>query len=177
MPGFKEKIKHKKIKAIARGCLLGATALAVALVLHLAGWLDNIENKTWDWRVSVFADTQKTSGDIVVILLDQNSLDWAASNLGLTWPWPRQIYGILVDFCNRHQAKALAIDVIYSEPSTYGVADDELFKDALANFGHVTNAVVLGNFSGNQTHWPENIFSPRFEVQGIDSWFSRPPPS
>ncbi len=63
----------------------------------------------------------EATDDIVLILLDQNSLDWASRENGLTWPWPRELYGAIADYCRRAGAKALAFDVLFSEPSTYGV--------------------------------------------------------
>ncbi|MBU0972382.1 MAG: adenylate/guanylate cyclase domain-containing protein [Proteobacteria bacterium] len=169
MPGLKSGMDGKGLKRMVRGGLLGLAALAISLVFHWAGWLSAIENKTWDFRASVLADAQKASPEIVMILLDQNSLDWAGKTLGLTWPWPREIYGILVDFCKRRGARGLAFDVIYSEPSPYGVADDRLFADALSRFGHVANAAVLGNSSGTQTHWPGTIPRPGFRVENLKS--------
>ena len=35
------------------------------------------------------------------------------------WPWPRQFWGMMIDYCNRCGAKAVAIDIVFSEPSVY----------------------------------------------------------
>lgn len=162
----------KSINKALRGCGLGLAAMALALGLHWQGWLSTLENKSWDFRASVLADYQKASPNVVLILLDQNSLDWAGKNMGLTWPWPREIYGAVVDFCRRNGAAGLGFDVIYSEPSSYGVADDHLFGNAIEKAGNVANALVLGTSSGQDKIWPSSLAPQAFRVEGLDRWIN-----
>ncbi len=162
----------KNINKALRGCGLGLAAMVLALGLHWHGWLFTLENKSWDFRASVLADSQKASPNVVLILLDQNSLDWAGENMGLTWPWPREIYGAVVDFCRRNGAAGLGFDVIYSEPSSYGVADDHLFGNAIEKAGNVANALVLGTSSGQDKIWPSSLVLQAFTVKGLDRWIN-----
>jgi len=148
--------------------LLGLFALCVAFGFHGFGWLTTLENKSWDLRVKTGMDPGKASDEIVLILLDQNSLDWAADTLGLSWPWPREIYGAVASFCRRTGARSLGFDVIYSESSAYGVADDTFFGNELARFGRTANAVVLGTKSGQGRSWPSHLDRQRFPLEGMD---------
>lgn len=155
------------IKAL-RGCLLGLIGLGAALALHWQGWLTTLENKSWDFREKTGMDAGKASREVVLILLDQNSLDWGAETLGLSWPWPREIYGAVVSFCRRTGAGALGFDVIYSEASAYGVADDQSFGAALSGAGNVANAVVLGRKSGQVKAWPAQLSGQKFGLKGME---------
>src|SRR5512143_2122393 len=83
------------------GVLFGLAGACLALGLHHFGVLDRWEARTWDWRASVLAKPGKATDQIRLILLDQESLDWAKEQVGLTWPWPREIYSAIVDFCRR----------------------------------------------------------------------------
>ena len=109
-------------KRLLQGLLCGLAAAVLALALAAAGWLQGWENRTWDWRVRLMARPGSATGDIVLILLDQNSLDWGLEVNGLSWPWPRQVYAGIVDFCRRGGVRALAFDVQFTEPSLYGLA-------------------------------------------------------
>jgi len=52
------------------------------------------------------------TGEIRLIMLDQNSLDWAKNENGLSWPWPREVYGSIIQFCKRAGVQSLAFDVL-----------------------------------------------------------------
>jgi adenylate cyclase len=104
-------------RRILLGFLVGLAAAAVALALWLPGALESIEYRTWDWRVRLFARPGPATDDIVLILLDQQSLDWGKKENALSWPWPREMYAIVSEFCRKAGAKSLAFDVLYTEPS------------------------------------------------------------
>ena len=96
------------LRKLLLGLIAGMVGASLALLLFLPGWLDVWEVKTWDWRVNAMAKPVKTSDPIRLILLDQNSLDWAKEENGLAWPWPREVYNAIIHFCQRSGAKALA---------------------------------------------------------------------
>jgi len=159
------------------GILAGLTGAFIAVLMMMAGWLDSWEARTWDWRVRALARPGPATDDIVLILLDQNSLDWAQKENGLSWPWPREIYGAIVDYCRRRGARALAVDVLYTEPSAYGVADDSSFAAAVEKFGKVAGAVFLGKKSGSQVTWPTATPESRLKLAGPDGSASALPPA
>ena len=146
------------------GLLCGVAGAVIALSMMAAGWLDTWESRTWDWRVRALAAPGPATDDIVIIFLDQNSLDWAQKENGLSWPWPREIYGAIVDFCRRNGARSLAMDVLYTEPSAYGVDDDRVFAQAVGRFQKVAGALFLGEKSGGATAWPPFLKTPYFTV-------------
>jgi adenylate cyclase len=153
-----------------QGLLVGLASGALALGLTLPGLLDAFEGRTWDWRVRLLARPGPASGRIAVIVLDQASLDWGKEVNGLSWPWPRETYALVADFCRRGGAKALAFDVLYTEPSSYGVYDDEAFDRALAGYGRTAMAMFLGREQGTAENWPADLGQPAPEVQGLRRW-------
>lgn len=159
-------------KKFIQSLILGITAAVLSLLLWSSGFLDTWEAKTWDWRASVMAKPGKATDDIRLILLDQNSLDWAKDESGLTWPWPREIYGAIVSYCKRSGAKALAFDVLFTEPSRYGVEDDEAFGNISSEFGRLVSSVFLGKNSGSATRWPKDIPAPEFRINGLKNWLN-----
>ncbi|MFO7568293.1 MAG: adenylate/guanylate cyclase domain-containing protein [Smithellaceae bacterium] len=160
--------KTKWLQGLAAG-LIGA---CVALVFFLPGWLDRWEAKSWDARVQLMAAPTDTTKDIRVILLDQNSLDWGKNENGLSWPWPREVYGAVINFCKRAGVKSLAFDVLYTEPSKYGVADDEAMGEAMRGLP-VSGAVFLSRTSGSDTVWPSFAPPLRGSITGLEAWMTK----
>lgn len=150
-----------------QGLLAGLAAAVLTALVWAAGWLDPWEARTWDMRASMLAAPGAATEDIVVILLDQQSLDWASRENGWTWPWPREIYGAIVNYCRRAGARALAFDVLYTEPSTYGVADDAALGDAVAAFGRFAGTVFLGRTTGGHSAWPNDTPRPDIRLTGL----------
>ncbi|MDR1238602.1 MAG: adenylate/guanylate cyclase domain-containing protein [Treponema sp.] len=141
---------------------------AAAALLQLFGAFDYLEYKTYDLRVRLMAGYTRPSDDIMVILLDQNSIDWGHAERGWSWPWPRSAYAELVDYMNTGKAASVVFDVIFSEPSVYGDEDDQAFIEASKNFGRVVQTVFFSSQSGKTLAWPENIPAPLFEPRAFD---------
>ncbi|MHC1726469.1 MAG: CHASE2 domain-containing protein [Syntrophobacteraceae bacterium] len=138
------------------GMLIGLAAALAALSIWRMGFLDRWEYATWAWRAQYFAGPGPSTDRIKLILLDQASLDWGKKQ-GLSWPWPREVYAPLIDFCSRHGAKAVIFDVIYSEPSPYAVSDDRALAEAVCRAPAFVGSLCLYSDGGYSTSWPEGI--------------------
>lgn len=112
------------------GSAIGALAWVLVFLLYGAGFLESFERKSYDQLCRMTAPSS-APGEIALITVDQGSLR-AAQRQGISWPWPRQMYGPIVDFCSTAGAKAVAFDVLFTEPSSYGLEDDRLLAEALA---------------------------------------------
>ncbi|MCR5763229.1 MAG: adenylate/guanylate cyclase domain-containing protein, partial [Treponema sp.] len=108
----------------------GFAVFAAVCILHISGGLDWVEHKAYDSRMYHTSDYFSPSEEIAVVLLDQDSLDWAKENEHWGWPWPRESYAKLIDFFHRGKAASVAFDMLYTEPSVYGSKDDKKLADA-----------------------------------------------
>ncbi len=144
-----------RYKTFLRSLLIGAGAAAVTLLLYRAGALDAMDAKTWDWRVRTLAEPGKATAKICTIAVDQSALDSADDIMGISWMWPREVYGAIISFCQRGGAKAVAFDLVFTESSVNGVDDDARFGQAIASGPPCVIALPLQsiNDSGAQT-WP-----------------------
>ena len=138
--------------------------------LGALGTLDSLENRLWDLRVRAFARPSEATDRIRLILLDQGSLDWADAELGVQWPWPREFYGVIVSFLTRSGARAAAFDVLYTEPSFYGVEDDETFAAAIRENGRIVAAVQLSLERDGAVSWPSAAPEPPAASLGSGAW-------
>lgn len=138
-------------KYIAALVITGLISLVV-IGLHLGGALSFAEYKTYDLRVNMLARYSRPSDDIIVILLDQNSIDWANRTRGWAWPWPRKAFAEIVDYMNLGGANSIAFDVIFSEPSVYRNArQDAIIDEAVAGLENVQPADEPRAGAGAQT--------------------------
>jgi len=144
-----------------RGPAIGLVAGAAALLAWHLGWLESLEAPTWTWRARFFSQREIPSPEIKLILLDQASLDWAQREHGLGWPWPREVYERISAFCKRGGARVLSLDLLFTEPSVYGVPDDEVMGQALRAGPPAVLPVLSG---GSVDTWPEYMPRPDFKI-------------
>jgi adenylate cyclase len=98
----------KKVRLVS-WILAAATTLLVA-VLYLRGGFQGLENKSVDYRFKLRGD-RVAHQDVVVITADEKSI----AEMG-RWPWSRDVHGRLVDWLRQAGAKAVAFDVLFTEP-------------------------------------------------------------
>ncbi|MFP3042683.1 adenylate/guanylate cyclase domain-containing protein [Treponema primitia] len=159
------------LKSIIKKIAVPIIIVSVFVVLffaNIAGVFDFLEMKTYDFRVRLFADSYRTSDDVIVILLDQPSIDWANQERGWGWPWPRQAYAELVDYMNTAGAATVAFDVIFSEPSVYGPEDDVAFINADEDFKRSIHTVFFSSSWGSVYSWPRELNTKTFDLTGFD---------
>jgi adenylate cyclase len=164
-----KKIKENKL---FQGMAAGLVGTAVALAFFLPDWMDRWEAKTWDWRVNILAKPSDATDKIRVIMLDQKSLDWGKDENALSWPWPREVYGAVIDFCKRAGARSVAFDVLYTEHSKYGVSDDQAMADAMRAMP-IVSTVFLSRNTGSETSWPDFAPAPAFQIKGLEEWITK----
>ena len=156
-----------------QGLMAGLVGIFVALIPFLPGFFVRWEEKTWDWRVNLLAKPSPETPKIRLILLDQNSLDWAKTENGLSWPWPREVYNPIIQFCKRAGARSLAFDVLFTEPSKYGVADDQALASEIRRFPYFVSAVFLSQKEGSEKQWPSFASVPVWKIDGLQSWLAQ----
>jgi adenylate cyclase len=147
---------HKNLAAII---IILSLFLLVSLCF-VSGLFTYPEYKLYDFRVNVFAESRWASDDIVVVLLDQESIDWARRERGWGWPWPRKAYAEFVDYMTLAGAKSVAFDVLFSEPSVYRNArQDEIINKAVENLRQSQALMGDGRFREGASYFREIVQS------------------
>jgi class 3 adenylate cyclase/CHASE2 domain-containing sensor protein len=121
----------KKFKKWQVAIIISFLVFFVIGAMHLLGVFRFLEYKSYDLRVKLTANFTRPSNDILVLLLTQDCIDWAQAERGWGWPWPRQAYAEMLDYMNLGGAKAVAFDVIFSEPSIYRSARQDEIIDGM----------------------------------------------
>lgn len=128
-------------RKLGAGAALILSAILLAVALELTGLVSPYRLKTLDLLFR-HVPLPKASPQVVVVSVDQPDLDFFKEQ-GVTWPWPRQLYGPIIDFCRRARARAVIFDILFTEASSYGPEDDQRLAQAVRAAGHVVLPIFL----------------------------------
>lgn len=112
--------RNRGVQVIA----LAASVLAMSLfVQRLPAW-SLLEYRSFDYISTLRAPALPDEGPIIVAI-DEPSL----AEINVQWPWPRSIHARLVSALRAAGARVIALDIIFSEPST--AEGDQALSDVL----------------------------------------------
>ena len=126
---------HVPLTKLRAAAFLTLAALLLTLGLESFGAITPFRLKTLDLLFRHVPLT-KASPEVVVVTVDQPDLDFF-KNQGVVWPWPRQLYAHIIDYCRQAGARAVIVDILYTEASSYGPEDDTRLAQAAAAAGNV----------------------------------------
>ena len=89
----------------------------ISYLIGTTGFFKEVELKLTDYRFRLDPVLAKADSNIVVVAIDDGSIDFFTKN-GIPWPWPRSYYGYIIDYFTRSNAKAVFFDVIFDSPDT-----------------------------------------------------------
>src|SRR5688572_25020705 len=105
------------MRKVLAGLAIGlAASLLSGAIAHQRLFIP-AEAKLYDWRVRWVAQSGQPRADIALVEINETSLRDLEPFLG-RWPWPRVTHAALIDFIAQGQPKAIAYDVLFSEPDT-----------------------------------------------------------
>ena len=127
--------------------------LGVALAMTEPG--QRVEWNLYDFFMRRAVAGAEPAPGIVVIAIDEPSF----TEIGLPWPWPRSLHGMLVDRLLEAGARTIAFDVLFDVPSA-NAEDDAAFAEAIRRAGSVVLAsdqAVIEDRSYSLTQWSDPI--------------------
>lgn len=149
-------------------------------ILFKSGALAGLERVIEDGKYQTFQRSYD-GNEVVMIAIDQNSIEQFSQRFRLYWPWPREIHARLLDYLIADGAKVVTFDFLFDQPDfdridTNSEISDQRFAQSLANGSGVVLAsltsLVSGepglettskhtfqveNFPGNQREFVSNI--------------------
>jgi adenylate cyclase len=164
---------HKKANVKAAALIIALLVFSCISLLDFFEVFRFLENKSYDLRVRFMARFSRPSDDIILVLINQDSLDWAQRERGWGWPWPRMAYGELLDYMKLGRANSVAFDIIFSEPSIYKAEDDDAFIRSEKEFGGAVQIVMVSSQSGSAVSWPPESQAPLFQPSGFGGFLEQ----
>lgn len=117
-------------------------------LLHASGALRSFERTTLDTRFQYLNRPGDVDTSIALVAIDDASIGFTRRELEVGWPWPREYYGLLVDYFDQGGAQSVIFDILFSEPDIPRAAvpagpSDQRFATAIEAAGNVALAVQL----------------------------------
>jgi adenylate cyclase len=85
-----------------------------------------LENLFLDWELQSVAARSPPDPDIVLLDIDEATLDAMSADYG-RYPWSRAVYGQLLEGLARQKPAAIVFDILFTDPHKEHVADDLYF--------------------------------------------------
>ena len=130
----------------AIGCAIGAFLFVAGL--HAGGALQSVERTTLDARFRHLNRPAGVDTSIVLAAIDDASISRTRRQMKVGWPWPREYYGMLLEYFRKGGAQTVVFDILFPEPdfpraNVSARQSDQRFARALDSAGNVTLAVQL----------------------------------
>lgn len=124
----------------------GILWLTLALLMLLDySWLnfsERIDQQSGDILLAQHAKRRPASSDVVVVDIDQKSLE-DLNDIAGSWPWPRAIHGEMVDAIARQKPQAIVFDIFFNEHDTFRMDSDAMFRESVQAHPEVYLPTVL----------------------------------
>ena len=126
--------------------------LILLLMVLETSWLHlmtPLENKLMDRFVKSQAIGLRPDQDIVIVDIDQASLD-RMNDIAGSWPWPRSVHGELVEGIAKQGPKAIVFDIWFSEPDKFRPESDAYFNEVLTGVKNVYLPMLRQDAEGDR---------------------------
>ncbi|NKB72693.1 MAG: CHASE2 domain-containing protein [Candidatus Latescibacteria bacterium] len=128
-----------------------AVAVLGTLMLALWGRTETgqaLEARTLDFRFRQFPIAARADTNIVLLAIDQSSLEFFADN-DVAWPWPREFYGFVTQYLGQAGARAVLFDILFDEADlerdeTSAAETDGAFAQGMEAGGNAVLAMMMG---------------------------------
>jgi len=87
----------------------------VSIDSSLLGIFENFDHRFNDGLMRLIAEKRLPSSDIVIIDIDEKSLEQMAVSHG-RYPWPRSVHAELIEGIERQHPRAILLDIIFADP-------------------------------------------------------------
>lgn len=116
--------------------LLGIFLVTLAALLGWINGLGRLDQLIYDHAISLIQ--RPAPSDVLIVTIDDSAID----RLG-RWPWPRSLHAMLLE--RLQTARAVGLDIVFSESNAQGPEDDRLLLSAVQRHGRVVLPIVLDN--------------------------------
>src|SRR5688572_23044256 len=121
--------------------ILAVAVFALFALVSLTDAWEQLERRGFD-TLTVASAQNRSTLPITIVGIDEPSF----AQVGKQWPWPRSLYGKVVDELSRSGALVIVLDILFPEPST--AAEDEALAAAIKRAG---NVVLASNMDFQET--------------------------
>lgn len=113
--------------------IISIATFLVVIGIHMTGLFEFLELNSYDSRMNLTVPFKRTCDDVMLIMVDEDSIKKATEKYGWSFPWPREAYGKIFSFLDEGEAASCTYDILFTTPSSYGEEDDLKLAEAFAS--------------------------------------------
>lgn len=171
MPEKLKKLLFAKNIRIGFSAFIG---LMLAWLISASPVGNRVEMNALDIQFRFAQDSRQPDSSVVILSIDQNSLQYFKNTSRTSWPWPRDFYAMTTEYLAGAGAKAIVYDFHFNEPdvdrvTSIGSENDSLFAMQIREAGNVfLSAQLTYQYAEDQpgdslTRFPEFASSMRIK--------------
>ena len=145
-----DNLMKNRNRIITFAIMLMSVFIVSSAVFVITG--DFFKNKSYDFLIRyIGGKSPAPHPDVMLLLIDENSLKYG-ERLGLgRWPWGRNIYPEILQYINlTNPPKAILFDIFFVE-SDRQKGNDDLFAEAIAGSGNIIQNMIFFENSERKT--------------------------
>ncbi|MBN1302666.1 MAG: adenylate/guanylate cyclase domain-containing protein [Melioribacteraceae bacterium] len=152
--------------------IIAAGSVLIALFTTSSKITATFNNEIYDMKVNLSANTLKADTNIVIVAVDQTSLEFFENN-AIGWPWPRLFYAEVLKFLKAANAGTVLFDVDFSsrEIDRWEIdakTSESAFAEAIRDYN---NVILISSLS--QDNNSETEIDKRFRIkENIKQYYS-----
>lgn len=116
--------------------------LIITIVGYKQGIFDKPEYFLHDIQARLLRSGKAVNPTIKVILVDEAALKYMDNKAG-RWPWPRAIWGDLLEYLSIGGARAVLFDILFIEHDRVNNANDKVLQNATKQSKNVYHSMLL----------------------------------
>lgn len=146
----------KTIQAwLIRPWVLGLGTGAIILIASSLGAFELFELKLYDWHLRGIRGPIVHRREVVIVDISEDTFN----DFNHTWPFPREWFARAIERIQEAKPKAIGVDVLFTEPSILGRADDEALAETLKKYSNIAlGALSIKSGSAHQIKLPISLF-------------------
>jgi adenylate cyclase len=121
--------------------VIAVCATGIAYAVRNTDAIDRLRFALYDEAYTLRESSDRKGGPVVIIAVDEHSLTEMDRGVPygkpVRWPWPREIYGDLIEYLQKCGAKVVAFDMLFNQ------SDRQADYGSDQNFADVVNATPL----------------------------------
>ncbi len=129
------------------GLAIAFASTVIALLLYQVPLLKTMEWKIYDLEFRKLTNPANASSGIVMIEVDDESVEIMAKNGFGRFPWPRDTYAALLRYLERGHPKVITFDILFIEEdkNAEGPERDRELVEATRRLGNVIHSIEVGD--------------------------------
>jgi len=131
-----------RVRRSLLGLSVGVVVALLLLALRGTYLMESLELKTVDARFRALHDPARADTSVVIVDVDNLSLDLMRPTLG-RFPWPRDAWAVLLRYLTEGGARAVGFDFTFPDPDLANLRADAAFAEAARSAGNVVQTLTF----------------------------------